>query len=54
MLSVSATTADGRSCQVEIPYDNIRFDRPTNVSLASVGPVGSAVQVDNLALTVEE
>ncbi len=54
MLTLSATTADGRACQVEIPYDDIRFDRPTYISLASLGPVGSAVQVDNLVLTVED
>ncbi len=53
-LTVSATTAAGRSRTVTVPYDNIHFEQPNNIGLTGNGPPGSAVQIDNLVLTVED
>lgn len=53
-LSIVMTAEDGRSWSAQVPYSNYHFDRPGEVQIIGLGVPGTAVQLDNLVVTVEE
>ena len=53
-LSIVLTSEDGRTWAIQVPYSKYHFDRPGEVQLIGLGAPGSAVQIDNLVVTVEK
>ena len=53
-LSIVLTAEDGRRWATQVPYSRYDFDRPGDVQIIGLGAPGTAVQLDNLVVTVEE
>ena len=54
MFTMVITSADGGTVRTRIPYADVRFDCPTSVSFAGLGPAGSKIYLDNVVMRVEE
>ncbi|MBL7077408.1 MAG: sulfatase [Kiritimatiellae bacterium] len=53
LLTVAVTAFDGRSWIQNVPYSDVRFDRPETIQIIGLGPCGGTAHVDNLVVRVE-